>query len=104
MTDPLPSAIRDEAHLDDLLARPSAADVAFAETLTSDVMVLGAGGKMEPSLARRVTLRQLLACWATHDLAHAAQISRLLTRAFGREVGPWVKYFSLLKDWQAPTA
>jgi hypothetical protein len=52
----------------------------------------------------RVTLRQLLACWATHDLAHAAQISRLLTRAFGRHVGPWVEYFSLLKDWQAPTS
>jgi hypothetical protein len=50
----------------------------------------------------RVTLRQLLACWATHDLAHVAQISRLLTRSFGRHVGPWVEYFSLLKDWQAP--
>jgi uncharacterized damage-inducible protein DinB len=44
-----------------------------------------------------VTLEQLLACWATHDMAHAAQISRLLTRAFGRHVGPWTKYFSLLQ-------
>jgi hypothetical protein len=43
-----------------------------------------------------VTLEQLLACWATHDMAHVAQISRLLTRAFGRQVGPWRKYFSLL--------
>ena len=31
-----------------------AADVAFARTLTDDVLVLGAGGKMGPSLARRV--------------------------------------------------
>lgn len=45
----------------------------------------------------QVTLEQLLACWATHDMAHVAQISRLLTRAFGRQVGPWRKYFSLLQ-------
>ena len=45
----------------------------------------------------RVTLSQLLACWATHDMAHVAQLSRLLTRSFGRHVGPWRKYFSLLQ-------
>ncbi len=45
-----------------------------------------------------VTLEQLLACWATHDFAHIAQISRILTRAFGQHVGPWRKYFSLLQD------
>ena len=50
----LPRAIEDEAHLEELLARPSAADVAFARTLSDDVLVLGAGGKMGPSLARRV--------------------------------------------------
>jgi uncharacterized damage-inducible protein DinB len=43
-----------------------------------------------------VTLEQLLATWATHDMAHVAQISRILTRSFGRHVGPWTKYFSLL--------
>ncbi|HTM26509.1 MAG TPA: DinB family protein [Vicinamibacterales bacterium] len=45
-----------------------------------------------------VTLEQLLACWATHDMAHVSQISRVLTRAFGRDVGPWRKYFSLLQS------
>jgi hypothetical protein len=44
-----------------------------------------------------VTLEQLLACWATHDMAHIAQLARLLTRSFGRHVGPWRKYFSLLQ-------
>jgi hypothetical protein len=44
-----------------------------------------------------VTLGQLLACWATHDMAHIAQLSRLMTRSFGRHVGPWRKYFSLLQ-------
>lgn len=48
-----------------------------------------------------VTLEQLLATWATHDMAHIAQIARLLTRAFGRHVGPWRKYFSLLQEGSA---
>jgi len=43
-----------------------------------------------------VTLEQLLACWTTHDCAHLAQISRILTRYFGADVGPWAQYFSLL--------
>jgi len=48
-----------------------------------------------------VTLEQLLACWATHDMAHIAQLARLLTRSFGRHVGPWRKYFSLLQGADA---
>ena len=48
-----------------------------------------------------VTLEQLLACWITHDMAHVAQIARLLTRSFGRDVGPWQKYFSLLQGGAA---
>ena len=48
-----------------------------------------------------VTLDQLLACWVTHDMAHVAQMSRLLTRSFGRQVGPWRKYFSLLNGGAA---
>ncbi|HUG54817.1 MAG TPA: epimerase [Vicinamibacteria bacterium] len=49
-----PDAVRDEDELEELLARPSAADVAFARSLDGDVIVLGAGGKMGPGLARRV--------------------------------------------------
>lgn len=51
---PLPAAVDDEAQLEELLSRPSPADVAFARALAGDVVVLGAGGKMGPSLARRV--------------------------------------------------
>ena len=43
-----------------------------------------------------VTLEQLLACWATHDVAHVAQISRSLVRYLGPLVGPWQAFFSLL--------
>jgi nucleoside-diphosphate-sugar epimerase len=49
-----PDAVRDEEQLDELLSRPSPADVDFARTLAGDLVVLGAGGKMGPSLARRV--------------------------------------------------
>src|SRR5262249_43430819 len=45
-----------------------------------------------------VTLQQLLATWATHDLAHVAQIARVLVRHRGPDVGPWAKYFSLLRE------
>ena len=51
---PLPETVETEDELEDLLSRPSPADVAFARTLAGDVVVLGAGGKMGPSLARRV--------------------------------------------------
>jgi len=45
-----------------------------------------------------VTLGQLIATWATHDIGHLAQISRIVTRYFGRGVGPWAAYFSLLRN------
>jgi hypothetical protein len=51
---------------------------------------------IHPELGQ-VTLRQLIACWATHDLAHLNQLSRLFVRGIGPEVGPWKVFFSLLK-------
>ena len=50
----LPDAVHDETELEALLSRPSAADVLLARALGGDLIVLGAGGKMGPSLARRV--------------------------------------------------
>jgi nucleoside-diphosphate-sugar epimerase len=50
----LPSAVESEDQLEELLSRPSASDVAFMAGLAGDVAVLGAGGKMGPSLSRRV--------------------------------------------------
>jgi nucleoside-diphosphate-sugar epimerase len=72
--DPLPSAIEDEEHLEALLARPSPADVAFARTLGGDVLVLGAGGKMGPSLARRVR-RALDVAGARHRVIAVSRFS-----------------------------
>ncbi len=41
-----------EQQLEDLLATPSPADIDCMQRLTGDVLILGAGGKMGPSLAR----------------------------------------------------
>lgn len=48
----LPAYIDDEATLDDLLTQPSAALVADLARLEGDIMILGVGGKMGPTLAR----------------------------------------------------
>jgi nucleoside-diphosphate-sugar epimerase len=44
---------RTEAELEELLSRPNARDVAFLRELEGDLLILGVGGKMGPSLARR---------------------------------------------------
>ncbi len=45
----------------------------------------------------RVTLGQLIATWATHDLAHIVQIARVLARQYDAAVGPWKEYLSVLQ-------
>ncbi|MCZ7545629.1 MAG: NAD(P)-dependent oxidoreductase [Anaerolineae bacterium] len=47
----LPHTLPDEAALDELMTRPRAALVAFVQTLHSPLVILGAGGKMGPTLA-----------------------------------------------------
>jgi hypothetical protein len=42
-----------------------------------------------------VTLGQLLATWAVHDLGHIAQIVRVMAKQYKDAVGPWKKYISL---------
>ncbi len=46
------SAIETEQELEEALSRPSPADVAAMRALEGDVMLLGVGGKMGPTLAR----------------------------------------------------
>jgi nucleoside-diphosphate-sugar epimerase len=45
--------IKTEAELEEFLSRPSDSDVTAMAALEGDVLILGAGGKMGPSLARR---------------------------------------------------
>lgn len=44
----------------------------------------------------RVTLRQLLATWVAHDLAHLAQIARVMARQYREAVGPWRAFLSIM--------
>jgi nucleoside-diphosphate-sugar epimerase len=46
------SSFRDDEHVDDVLTTPSPALVRDLETVPGDIMVLGVGGKMGPTLAR----------------------------------------------------
>ena len=43
-----------------------------------------------------VTLSQLLATWAAHDLTHLHQLSRVLAQPYRDEVGPWSAYIGVL--------
>ncbi len=43
-----------------------------------------------------VTLRQLLATWAVHDLNHIAQITRVMAKRYREDVGVWRAYLSIL--------
>lgn len=63
------SLIETEAQLEDLLSTPNARDVEMLRRLSGDVMVLGAGGKMGPSLARRVKRAAEMAGVATRVIA-----------------------------------
>jgi len=44
-----------------------------------------------------VTLSQLLATWAIHDLTHIHQISRIMAHQYREAVGPWNAYLGVLQ-------
>jgi len=43
-----------------------------------------------------VTLSELLATWAAHDLTHLHQISRVMAHQYRDVVGPWKQYLGVL--------
>ena len=43
-----------------------------------------------------VTLSQLLATWAVHDLTHLHQISRVMAHQYREVVGPWTRYLGVM--------
>ncbi len=50
---------------------------------------------LHPELGR-VTLGQLLATWAAHDLNHIDQVARVISSRYGGAVGPWRAYLGIL--------
>jgi len=44
-----------------------------------------------------VTLSELLATWAAHDLTHLHQIARVMAHQYGETVGPFNRFLGVLK-------
>ena len=44
-----------------------------------------------------VTLSELLATWAAHDLTHLHQISRVMAHQYRKAVGPWSAYLGVMQ-------
>jgi len=90
--------------LDDLVERFAAlrsANLAALGELVADTDLDRRG--MHPSLGE-VTLRQLLATWAVHDLDHIGQIHAGLAGSRDAEVGPWKAYLGILLRREDPSA
>ena len=45
-----------------------------------------------------VTLEQLLGTWVVHDLSHIAQIARVMSKQYDKQVGPWKAFLPILGD------
>lgn len=77
---------------------------AFAEARAASLEDLAALDLGPADLDRRgshpalgvVSLGQLLSAWVAHDLAHLAQIQRVLARQLREAVGPWREYITLV--------
>jgi hypothetical protein len=76
----------------------------FARVRSESVAALLALNLQPEDLARRgrhpalgvVTLAQLLATWAVHDLTHLHQLSRVMAHQYRDAVGPWSAYLGVL--------
>jgi hypothetical protein len=44
-----------------------------------------------------VNLSQLFSAWVVHDLSHLSQISRVMAKHYGADVGPWVSFLRILQ-------
>jgi len=76
----------------------------FARVRSENAAALQALNLQPEDLARRgrhpalgvVTLSQLLATWAVHDLTHLHQLSRVMAHQYRDAVGPWSAYLGVL--------
>lgn len=90
--------------LDELVAQFGtlrAANLAAFRALVTDADLDRRG--LHPSLGE-VTLRQLLATWAVHDLDHIGQIHAGLAGSHDADVGPWKAYLGILLRRDDPAA
>jgi hypothetical protein len=83
--------------LDELIERFASlrtASIARLREIVTDETDLDRRGT-HPSLGE-VTLGQLIACWAVHDLDHVAQVHAALAGSRDADVGPWREYLGIL--------
>lgn len=83
------------AELLDEFARVRAENLAELRALNLTEQDLDRRG-LHPELGT-VTLSQLLATWAAHDLTHLHQVSRIMAHQYREEVGPWSKYLGVMQ-------
>jgi hypothetical protein len=77
----------------------------FARLRSENLAALQALNLQPQDLARRgrhpalgvVTLSELLATWAVHDLTHVHQLSRVMAYQYRDAVGPWSAYLGVLR-------
>jgi hypothetical protein len=77
----------------------------FGRRRRENLAALQALNLQHEDLARRgrhpalgvVTLSELLATWAVHDLTHLHQLSRVMAYQYRDAVGPWSAYLGVLK-------
>ncbi len=76
----------------------------FARLRSENLAALQALNLRKEDLTRRgthpalgsVTLAELLATWAVHDLTHLHQLSRVMAHQYREAVGPWSVYLGVL--------
>jgi hypothetical protein len=76
----------------------------FAEVRAENLRKVRSWGLGEKELAMRgghpalgeVTLAQLMATWAAHDLNHLHQISRVMALQYREAVGPWRDFMGVM--------
>jgi hypothetical protein len=79
----------------DEFARQRSENLRKLRTLNLRQQELGLRGR-HPDLGP-VTLSELLATWAVHDLTHLHQISRVMALQYREAVGPWTKFLGVLQ-------
>jgi hypothetical protein len=89
------------AELVERFASLRAANLMALRELVSDADLDRRG--LHPSLGQ-VTLRELLATWAVHDLDHVSQIYAGLAGSHDADVGPWKAYLGILLRREDPSA
>lgn len=77
----------------------------FAHLRSANIGHLRAWNLTQEDLERRgqhptlgaVTLSELLAAWAAHDMTHLHQIARIMAHQYREAVGPWSRYLGVLQ-------